>query len=68
MNLLMRFQPVASDLRIVIATMKISVNLERISDLAGSIARRARKLIAPSLPDESEGAATTLRARHTYAG
>ena len=48
MSLLMRFQPVASDLRIVIATMKISVNLERISDLAVNIARRARKLIAPS--------------------
>ncbi len=40
MNLLMRFQPVASDLRVVIATMKISVNLERISELAVNIARR----------------------------
>jgi phosphate transport system protein len=54
MNLLMRFQPVASDLRVVIATMKISVNLERISDLAVNIARRARKLIAPSAPSETE--------------
>ncbi len=53
MNLLMRFQPVASDLRIVIATMKISVNLERISDLAVSIARRARKLIDPTPPGET---------------
>jgi phosphate transport system protein len=52
MNLLMRFQPVASDLRVVIATMKISVNLERISELAVNIARRARKLIGPSPPDE----------------
>jgi len=54
MNLLMRFQPVASDLRIVIATMKISVNLERISDLAVNIARRARKLIAASPPGQAE--------------
>lgn len=43
--LLMRFQPVASDLRVTIATMKFSVNLERLSDLAVNIARRARKLI-----------------------
>ena len=48
MRLLMRFQPLASDLRVVIATIKISVNLERISDLAVNIARRARKLIALS--------------------
>jgi phosphate transport system protein len=48
MRFLMRFQPLASDLRVVIATMKISVNLERISDLAVNIARRARKLIALS--------------------
>ena len=48
MSLLVRFQPLASDLRVVIATMKISVNLERISDLAVNIARRARKLIALS--------------------
>ena len=48
MRLLMRFQPLASDLRAVIATMKISVNLERISDLAVNIARRVRKLIALS--------------------
>lgn len=54
MNLLMRFQPVASDLRVVITTMKISANLERISDLAMNIARRARKLIAPSTPSETE--------------
>jgi phosphate transport system protein len=52
MNLLMRFQPVASDLRVVIATMKISINLERISELAVNIARRARKLIGPSPPEE----------------
>ena len=43
-EVLMRFQPVAGDLRSVIATMKLSANLERIADQATSIARRARKL------------------------
>lgn len=43
-EILMRFQPVASDLRAVIATMKLSANLERVADQATSIARRARKL------------------------
>ncbi|TSA33506.1 MAG: phosphate transport system regulatory protein PhoU [Verrucomicrobiaceae bacterium] len=42
--LLLKFQPLASDLRHVIATMKFSANLERISDQAVGIARRARKL------------------------
>jgi phosphate transport system protein len=44
MELLLRFHPVASDLRSVIAGMKISTNLERISDHAVNIAKRARKL------------------------
>jgi phosphate transport system protein len=43
---LMRFQPVASDLRHVITAMKASANIERISDQAVNIARRARKLSA----------------------
>ena len=45
-NIMVRFQPLASDMRNVIATMKLSVNLERVGDQAVSIARRARKLIA----------------------
>jgi phosphate transport system protein len=48
---LMRFQPVASDLRHVVTAMKSSVNIERIADQAVNIARRARKLTAqPELP------------------
>src|SRR5450432_3435330 len=43
-ELLLRFQPVASDLRRVIATMKLSGNLERIADQAVNIGKRARKL------------------------
>ncbi len=44
MEILMRFNPVATDLRQVLAAMKVANNLERISDEAGSIARRARKI------------------------
>jgi phosphate transport system protein len=39
-----RFQPVASDLREVVSSMKIGANIERIADQGVSIARRARKL------------------------
>ena len=49
--ILLRFQPVASDLRRVVAAMKLSSNLERIADQATNIARRARKLNQhPALP------------------
>jgi len=43
-DVLLRFQPVASDLRRVVAAMKLSPNVERIGDQATNIARRARKL------------------------
>jgi len=43
-EIITRFQPVARDLRSVVAAMRISPNLERIGDQATSIARRARKL------------------------
>jgi len=49
---LLRFQPVASDLRRVVAAMKLSSNLERMADQATTIARRARKLNQhPPLPE-----------------
>lgn len=44
MQILTRFHPLASDLRLVISAMKISSNLERISDHATNIAKRARKM------------------------
>jgi phosphate transport system protein len=51
MAILTRFNPIATDLRSVIATMKVSNNLERIADQAGNIARRARKIInKPEVP------------------
>jgi phosphate transport system protein len=43
-ELLLRFQPVASDLRRVVSAMKLSGNLERMADQAVNIARKARKL------------------------
>ncbi|MGL4398948.1 MAG: phosphate signaling complex protein PhoU [Luteolibacter sp.] len=52
MSILVRFQPVASDLRLVITSMKMAHNLERISDHAVSIAKRAKKIgEAPPLDD-----------------
>jgi len=51
-DVLLRFQPVASDLRRVVSAMKLSTNLERMGDQATTIARRARKLNQhPPLPE-----------------
>ncbi len=51
-EILMRFNPVASDLREVLAGMKVANNLERVSDQAENIARRARKILkAPEVPE-----------------
>ncbi len=52
MDTLIRFHPVAGDLRLVIVSMKVAANLERISDHAVNIAKRARKMLArPELPE-----------------
>jgi phosphate transport system protein len=51
-DILLRFQPVASDLRRVVSAMKLSSNLERMADQGTTIARRARKLNQhPPLPE-----------------
>ncbi len=51
-DILLRYQPVASDLRRVVSAMKLSSNLERMADQATTIARRARKLNRhPPLPE-----------------
>lgn len=52
LEILTRFHPVASDLRMVISSMKVSTNLERISDHAVGIAKRARKLQKGETPVE----------------
>ncbi|PYL17278.1 MAG: phosphate transport system regulatory protein PhoU [Verrucomicrobia bacterium] len=62
-DVLLRFQPVASDLRRVVSAMKLSSNLERMADQATNIARRARKLNQhPALPEVE-----LIRPMHTHA-
>lgn len=46
LEILSRFHPVASDLRLVLSSMKIASNLERISDHAVNMAKRAKKIVA----------------------
>lgn len=46
LKILALHQPVANDLRFVVAVLKINNDLERIGDLAGNIAERARLLAA----------------------
>lgn len=48
MDILVRYHPVATDLRFVIASMKVIHNLERISDHAVNIAKRTKKLCKSS--------------------
>ena len=48
MDILVRYHPVASDLRLVITSMKTAHNLERISDHAVNIAKRAKKICKSS--------------------
>lgn len=51
-EILMRFQPLASDMRQVISAMRLSNNLERVADQAVSIAKKARKLTRPPSSEE----------------
>ena len=54
-NVLIRFQPLASDFRTVLATIKLGSHLENISDQAVNIARRARALNQESALEEDDG-------------
>jgi phosphate transport system protein len=45
MYIIVRYRPLARDLRMVLSSMKISSNLERISDHAVYIAKRSRKML-----------------------
>lgn len=47
-------QPVATDLRLIIATLKINNDLERIGDMAVNIARKSRGLVHDQLPGVSD--------------
>jgi phosphate transport system protein len=51
MDLLARQQPVASDLRVIVTTLKMSADLERMGDLARHVARAARRRFPdPAVP------------------
>jgi len=52
LQVMAKYRPFASDLRLVVASMKITHNLERISDHSVSIAKRARKIIKQKEIDE----------------
>jgi len=54
-NILIRFQPLASDFRTVLATIKLASHLEHISDQAVIIARRTRTLIQDGALVDDEG-------------
>ena len=52
MMIIAKYSPVARDLRRVVSTMKVSQNLERLSDQASNIAKRARKISGnPEIPE-----------------
>ncbi len=52
LRILALYNPVASDLREVVSTMKMATNIERVSDEAGNVARRARLMLKnPELPE-----------------
>ena len=57
-DILMRYQPLITDLRTVLATIKLSNILERTSNHAVSIARRSRKLA--EAPSPADGQASLL--------
>jgi phosphate transport system protein len=54
-SVLIRFQPLASDFRTVLATVKLGSHLENISDQAVDIARRIRALVQESALEEDDG-------------
>ena len=60
MDILVRFHPVASDLRLVITSMKMGHNLERISDHAVNIAKRSKKICKASSQLEEAALAEPL--------
>jgi phosphate transport system protein len=53
-NILICFQPLASDFRTVLATIKLASHLENISDQTVSIARRVRALIQENALEEEQ--------------
>jgi len=54
-EIIMKFSPVAKDLRRVISTMKAATAIERISDHAVSLAKRAKRISAADPVAETDG-------------
>jgi phosphate transport system protein len=52
MSILLRFNPVASDLRLVLSSINICRSLERIGDHAVNIAKRSRKILKSGQVDQ----------------
>ncbi len=52
LKILALYQPVAVDLRVIVALLKINNDLERIGDLAVNIAQRAAKIAARPMPGD----------------
>jgi len=51
LKLLALYQPVAVDLRFIVAVLKMNNDLERMGDLAANIAKGARHVVRPTAPD-----------------
>ena len=60
-EVMVRYQPMAKDLREVVAAMKVSNNLERVADQAVGIARRARHLNQSPSVSETAGLETMFQ-------
>lgn len=54
MGILLSFQPVASDLRLVVSSLNIGRSLERMGDHAVNVARRGRKILEIGVCDEAQ--------------
>ena len=54
-EIMVKFSPVAGNLRRIVATMKVSSALERITDHAVSLAKRARHILQHPVIEEVEG-------------
>lgn len=68
-EMLARQQPMAADLRLLIAVLKITTDLERIGDLASNMGRYVRDLASrPDLPDTHEIQGLFDAARQMVAG
>lgn len=61
--LIAKRQPVANDLRAIVATMRIATTLERVGDLAKNVAKRSAQLDGSGAPREAVNAARRMMLR-----